>query len=207
MFTCITAINIFTLLLVFSSDLGTKGQAGKRAVDRGYAADAIEDLEDAVVETPNNPVVYEYLAMAYLASTGGVGSVEKRGKAEAAMRKAIELGGRATIPVDLSLHDASAFFKVKNLSDFEAGKLHISKGRIQYVADPPRPGMGARRIPQFELGPGTLSRYGLSKSGASKGTFELADGKIKRVLRTTNFSPDEARILLGLIDHFVMGKD
>lgn len=183
--------------------LGPKGRAGIRAVDRGYAADAIAFLEDAAEETPSNPKIYEYLAISYLAGTGGVTSREMRKKAGVAMRKAIDLGGEASVPVDVANREDKGVLGSKGMLNVERGMLRISRGLLRYDPKPRPEGERQPTVAAVSLRGPDIRSFGPSKQSPSTGTFELVTPAKKYVFRTANFSPDEAEMIFGLIADYV----
>jgi hypothetical protein len=179
-----------------AADLGPKGKAGIEAVKNRNYVRAQSLLEDALAETPGNPVLYEYQGIAYLGCGGSINSTECRKKAEAAMVNAIEAGGRATVIVDRSL-EAGGVFSKANMLDVQRGWLHISKSGLEF--EPERPDA---KHPGFNVPPDDVKSAAMnSVNGVTTNSFHIdVRGKNgNHNFRTSNFSTDEAQIIFRVM--------
>lgn len=177
-----------------SGDLGPKGKMGIELVENKSYDRAIQFLEDGLIETPDNPVLYENLGVAYLGCSSSLESETCLKKAEQSMDKAIALGGHATFIVDRSL-DKLHLVKGTNLLNMKRGLLQIGKGQI--VFKPNKDEAGVITIPQDDLKSFGLNSY----TGKTINMFHLSTKKQGNLdFRTADFSSDEARLLFRLIE-------
>ena len=114
-----------------AGELGLKGKMGIELVEHKSYDRAIQFLEDGLIETPDNPILYENLGVAYLGCSSSLDSETCLKKAEQSMDKAIALGGHATFIVDRSL-DKMHLVKGTNLLNMKRGLLQIGKGQIVF---------------------------------------------------------------------------
>ncbi len=177
-----------------SGELGPKGKMGVELVENRSYDRAIQFLEDGLNETPDNPVLYENLGIAYLGCSSSLDSETCLKKAEQSMDKAIALGGHATFIVDRSL-DKLHLVKGTNLLNMKRGLLQISKSQI--VFKPNKDEAGIITIPQDDLKSFGLNSY----TGKTINMFHLSTKKQGNLdFRTADFSSDEARLLFRLIE-------
>jgi hypothetical protein len=194
---------IFSLVAVFAcaadAPLGPKGTMGIDLVRNKSFDRAVSFLEDGLTETPDNPVLYENLGIAYLGCGGTLNAAQCREKAEAAMAKALDLGGRATFLVDISTEKGGLLKIKEGLLEVKRGWLHISKTGLEF--DPERPDP---KFPPVIIAAADIKGYQMN-SGATKGTnmFHI-DGKPEpHDFRTADFSAEEAQIVFRLIEKYL----
>jgi hypothetical protein len=163
--------------------------------DNDNFAKALTYLEDALAETPNNPVLFEYQGRAFLECGGGsINSAQCLQKAEEAMNKAIELGGRATFTVDRSL-ERGGLFSNTNVLNVKRGLLHIDRNQVSFV-----PNRQDAKNPPIVIAKAELKNAELnSRNGSSTNVFRIEDRKDTFNFRTANFSAEEAQIVFRLL--------
>ncbi len=177
-----------------AGELGPKGKMGVESVENKSYERAIQFLEEGLTETPDNPVLYEYLGIAYLSCSSSLDSETCLKKAEQSMDKAIALGGHATFIVDRSL-DKAHLVKGTNLLNMKRGLLQVGKGQIEFK--PNKDESGTITIPQDDLKSFGMNSY----SGKAINMFHLSTKKQGNLdFRTADFSSDEARLLFRLIE-------
>lgn len=173
--------------------LGPQGESGMQALKHGSEERAVALFEEALAkETPNHPLLYESLGLAYL-GRNALDSVENVKKAEAAMDKAIELGGRAAMVADRSLEKGFLFIKNSNVMKVKRGRLYLTKNELRFEATD-----GSEKI---VIKPEEIEDFKVnSGAGSSTGFFHLDLKKGGYDFRTANFNTEEANLLFRLIE-------
>jgi hypothetical protein len=194
------AIVLIMPWLVLGSDqeLGKNGKMGVELVKNKSYDRALRYLEDGLGETPNNPLLYEYQGLAYLGCSGSLQTTDCLQKAEAAMMKAIENGGQATIIVDRSM-ERGGIFSNANVMNVKRGAIHITKTQIVFEPDHPDDKNPTVTIPGEEIKEAALNRL----NGKSTNVFHISIKKETYNFRTANFSADEAEILFRLMEKYM----
>ena len=187
----------FVLFAFQAPELGANGKRGVDMVNNKIYDRAVPYLEQGLTETPDNPVLYEYLGVAYLGCSSSLDMAECIKKAEENMDKAISLGGRATFIVDRSLEKQAFFLKVPNPLHMKRGYIHVTKS--EFVFEPAN-GPGLITIPAADIKEAGLN----TSSGKSTNIFHITSKTQGRFeFRTANFSADEARLLFRLMQKYL----
>ncbi len=189
--------NVMVGFQATAPEIGPKGRIGIEMVANKSYDRAVTYLEDGLKESPDNPVLYEQLGVAYLGCGGSIDSTTCLKKAEEAMDKAIKLGGQATFVVDRSLDKKNILLKAPNPLNMQRGMLHVNKEGLVFQSDKKTDAASVITIPVANI-----KDYGLnSHAGKSTNVFHLT-GRKEGVFdfRTANFSAEEAQLLFRLIE-------
>ncbi len=181
-----------------SPDSGTVAflvQDGLRYAEQGRYSDAINVLEEAWERDPSNPIVAEHLALAYLYERIPP-AAEASNRARVLMRFALEHGGQVTV---LARHLHRGLRWAASADDHCSGRLVVSASGVHYRT--------TLTDHSFSLSRQQLESVFLPQnnqpSSAGGLTLRARDGKRQRI-RTGTLSRSEARIVLQLIDEFLI---
>jgi hypothetical protein len=150
---------------------------------------AVPALEKGVEENPDNVVLLNLLAMAYLYSSSRVDSMANYAKVQPTMEKVIERGGEVTFLVGKTEDKLKVKFVVKAVM----GELHMGRESLSFV-----PSRGNSET----VGP--LSKSDLRECGLNKGygkdsnTFHIKTSKGELDFRPLHFSKDEANLVCSV---------
>lgn len=173
--------------------LGPLGDSGLQALKHGSEERAVSLIEEALAkESPDHPLLYESLGLAYLGRSA-VDAAENVKRAEEAMDKAISLGGRAAIVVDRSLEKGFLFMKNVNIMKVKRGRLYITKEELRFEASDNSESLIFKplEIEDFNVKSGAGSSTGFFHLDLKKGGYDF---------RTANFNTEEANLIFRLIE-------
>jgi hypothetical protein len=199
---CVTACIAGECWAGVDTPLGPNGSMGVEIAKDGGFEKARRYLEDGIAETPDNPVLYEYLGLSYLDCASGIDMKRCLGKATEYMEKAIALGGRAALIADRYTGKGGVFNTVTNKGDVAGvvrGMLYIYPDRVEFV---PKPGTKNDAetivIPGAEVKDGGT---GMNKAvGSTVNTFHIKVKGATYNFRTANFSAEEAQLVFHLME-------
>ena len=181
--------------------LGPNGTTGVEIAKDGGFEKARRYLEDGIAETPNNPVLFEYLGLAYLDCAGGIDQKRCLNKAAEYMEKAISLGGRAAIVADRYAGKGGVINTITNRGDVAGvvrGKIYIYADRVEFVPKPGSKNAETITISKAEIKDGGM---GMNKAvGSTVNTFHIKVKGATFNFRTANFSADEANLIISLVE-------
>lgn len=197
----VTAVTA-SCVLAADTPLGPNGSMGVEIAKEGGFEKARRYLDDGIAESPDNPVLFEYLGLAYLDCASGIDMKKCLAKAGEYMEKALTLGGRASLIADrYTTGKGGVFGAMKNTGDVSGvvrGMLYIYADKVEFV---PKAGSKASEtitIPIADIKDGGM---GMNKAvGSSVNTFHLKVKGASYNFRTANFSADEAQLIFQLIE-------
>jgi tetratricopeptide (TPR) repeat protein len=177
--------------------LGKNGKEGVAMLEDGGFEKARRYLEDAKEETPNNPVLYEYLGLAFLDCASGIDMKKCLAKADEYMDKALSLGGRAAVIADRSLAKGGVFNAGPGRDlNVARGKLYIYKDKLEFI--PKSKGLPAT------ITADEIKEVGMNKLlGNSVHTFHIKVKGESYDFRTANFSEEEAQLIFKLMEKYM----
>jgi hypothetical protein len=187
------------------ASLGENGKQGVDLVKAGGFEKARRYLDDGIAETPDNPVLYEYLGLAYLDCASGIDMKRCLTKAGEYMDKAIALGGRAAVIADRYTTGKGGFLgTMSNKGDVTGvvrGMLYIYKDRIEFAPKPgPKAEAQAVTLQAAEIKEGGTGMN--SVVGGDVNTFHIKTKAVTCNFRTANFSADEAQLIFQLMEKY-----
>lgn len=166
---------------------GGRFEAAKRLgltyLSRGQYDKAAGNLEEVwEMQKPSDPLVAEFLAIAYLNGDDRKSQTDVEQKASGLMQKAIELGGQATLLVQHS-HEKLGFIQGNELTKFCSGRLSVRPGRLTFVSEAgENPGKDSFEFTAADL------KEAAPNSDTSRGMFHIK-GRDKGKERTYNMVP------------------
>jgi hypothetical protein len=155
------------------------------------AAAKFEEIWD---QDQTDPLVAEYLAIAYLNGDDRKDHPELQRKAFELMQKSIELGGKASLLVRHS-HEKLGWLQGKTLNDYCAGKLSVTPARLSFTAEVHA---SSKEDHSFDLTRSDLKITGPA-SGDDRGLFQVKTKARDYSLVPASWNRTDAELFIALV--------